>query len=142
MSRVVRAVPAARERQALLQAIAAALEALPAADAAERRDVVAFAALALERLAQSVEATAGAWERRGYWVKADHFRSDWAWLAPLRQELAACLARRDWSGAAVPLGKMQPHLGGITPSRKKAAKKPWDGAWDAWQARDLHRQEG
>ncbi len=112
----------------------------PGLDEAEQHDVLAFAALALEKLQQSVEATAGAWERRGYWVKADRFRMEWDWLGPAHQELDDCLARRDWSGAWTAAGKFTGNLGGLEPKRGKAPERPWAGAWDAWRARELHRR--
>ncbi len=142
MSRVIRAVPAARQRRDLLRALATAVRAAAAADEAERRDLLAFSVLALERLLESVEATAQAWERRGYWVKADRFRNDWAWAGAVCRQLNDCLAREDWSAAAVALAEAARHLGGTQAGREMAAGRPWPGAYEAWQARELHRRQG
>ncbi|MEW6567003.1 MAG: hypothetical protein AB1449_02320 [Chloroflexota bacterium] len=140
MSRLIRPQPAFREREQLLQAVAGALRAgacrsLPED---ESRDVLAFTALALEALQGSVEATAAAWEKREYWLKADRFRAQWAWLGDCHHDLAGCLARRDWSGAAEVAARLVTHLAGVRGTRRPSRAQPWLGAWETWQARELH----
>lgn len=142
MSRLIRAVPAARQRRDLLRAVAAAVGSACGIDEDEHRDLVAFSALALERFLESVEATAEAWERRGYWVKADRLRNDWTWVGAVCGQLNDCLAREDWSAAAVALTEAVGHLGGTQARRGKPVGRPWLGAYEAWQARELHRRQG
>ena len=65
-------------RNRLSKSIVQALRLLmqkPAPDA-ESRDLAAYIVLALEKIAESVETTASAWEKRDYWLKADHFRQE------------------------------------------------------------------
>ncbi|MBN2085364.1 MAG: hypothetical protein JW748_09070 [Anaerolineales bacterium] len=35
---------------------------------------------ALQEISESVDHTAAAWEKRDYWLKADAFRRQWAWV--------------------------------------------------------------
>lgn len=139
MSRVVRAVRAGQQRRDLLRVIAAAIRAVAMAESAERRDLLAFIVLALGRLLESVEATAEAWERRGYWVKADRFRLEWKWVVTLLNEMTECLGRHDWAGAVAALGSASDRLRGFQVGADELAARPWSGAWEAWQARNLHR---
>ena len=43
------------------------------------KDLVAFVILALREIAAGIEKSVTAWEKRGYWVKADKYRMDWEW---------------------------------------------------------------
>ena len=46
----------------------------------ESLDMAAYVVLALEKISESVNSSATAWEKRDYWLKADRFRMDWAWV--------------------------------------------------------------
>ena len=132
MSPVIRPESAARARGRILGAIAYTLRvgaSNPTANSAERRDMLAFVALALRQLSQSVEDTAGAWERRGYWVKADKFRQEWRWADEVARELRLVLAKGDLTRAATLAGSIASHLGRAdVPSRLKKTS-PWQDAW-------------
>ncbi|MBP7213708.1 MAG: hypothetical protein KBA03_05690, partial [Anaerolineaceae bacterium] len=43
----------------------------------ESLDMAAFVVLALEKIAESVDQSATAWEKRDFWLKADRFRMEW-----------------------------------------------------------------
>ncbi|MCL4368805.1 MAG: hypothetical protein M1337_06525 [Actinobacteria bacterium] len=132
MSPVIRPESAARARDRILGAIAYTLRVGagdPTADPAERRDMLAFVALALRQLSHSVEDTAGAWERRGYWVKADKFRQEWGWADKAARELQLALGRQDLAGAGTLATSIASHLGRArTPARLKTTR-PWHDAW-------------
>jgi hypothetical protein len=138
VSRVVRAEAAKRVRERHLAAAGLALEGLERADldAEERRDRLAFVSLTLAEVQRSVEQTAEAWEKRGYWVKADRFRADWAWLPGPLRELDEILASEHLAAAP----RILPRLGGHIPqasARLRASGALWHGAWDRWKSRGL-----
>jgi hypothetical protein len=123
-----------RERH--LAAAATALEGLEQADldAEERRDRLAFLSLTLAEVQRSVEETAEAWEKRGYWVKADRFRADWAWLSGPLRELDELLAGEHFESAL----RMVPRLDGHippAPRRLRASGAIWSDAWARWKSR-------
>jgi hypothetical protein len=99
----------------------------------EQRDVVAFIVLALREAWSSAEATATAWERRKYWLKADRFRRDWTWIPPVEQQLTQALVEDDLTGAASLAAGLIDHLAGVRPSARPPRQKPWTGAWDHLQ---------
>ncbi len=132
MSPVIRPESAARARGRILGAIAYTLRVGagdPTANPTERRDMLAFVALALRQLSQSVEDTAGAWERRGYWVKADKFRQEWGWADDVARELRLVLGNGDETGAAMLASSIASHLGRARIPSKLKMTKPWQDAW-------------
>ncbi len=134
MSRVVRTESATRSRERLLQITALALRGLVRTDLpnGQLRDRLAFAGLALDEIASSVNDTCTAWEKRGYWVKADRFRADWGWVEQPRQNLRATLEAGDLDSAAGHAASLLVKLAAVhIPARLQAAT-PWEGAWRQW----------
>jgi len=103
----------------------------------ESRDLAAFIVLALEKIAESVETTASAWEKRDYWLKADRFRQDWAWCEARSQALAAALQSDDWAGVAQELALIGQALRGVEVSENNRLGKPWVGAWEKFSERTM-----
>mgnify|MGYP001171014792 FL=1 len=101
----------------------------------ESRDLAAFIVLALEKIAESVETTASAWEKRDYWLKADRFRQDWAWCEARSQALAAALQSDDWARVAQELAFIGQALRGVEVSANNRIGKPWVGAWEKFSER-------
>lgn len=62
---------------------------------ANNKDNAAFILLALNNLETSINETAEAWERRDYWLKADRFRREWAWVAKYKSDLMSSLLSGD-----------------------------------------------
>jgi hypothetical protein len=105
----------------------------------ESRDLAAFIVLALEKIAESVETTASAWEKRDYWLKADRFRQDWAWCDARSQALAAALQADDWAGVAQELALIGQALRGVEVSNNNRLGKPWVGAWEKFSEQRAQR---
>jgi len=102
---------------------------------AESRDLAAYIVLALEKIAESVETTASAWEKRDYWLKADRFRQEWAWCEASSQALASALRSNDWAGVAQQLALIGQRLKGVEVSANSRVGKPWVGAWKKFSER-------
>jgi hypothetical protein len=65
------------------------------------RDITAYVILALEEMANSIDVSVEAWEKRGYWVKADRFRLDWEWAGMSAAKLRKAFAIEDWGMIAL-----------------------------------------
>ena len=102
---------------------------------AESRDLAAYIVLALEKITESVETTASAWEKRDYWLKADRFRQEWAWCEARSQALAAALQADDWASVARELALIGQALSGVEVSVNNRLGKPWVGAWEKFSER-------
>ena len=65
------------------------------------KDLVAFIIISLRAINASIEGSVEAWEKRGYWVKADRFRLQWEWTARFANNLFSALESFDWSRIVV-----------------------------------------
>jgi hypothetical protein len=134
VSRVINTQPGARRRAQLVKQIALALRTAgqAGADEATQLDLYAFMAMSLAEISASVEETVAAWEKRGYWVKADRFRLDWAWAQLAADQLSSGLRKRDFSTCAEAAIRLVPHVSGVKPARTEPKTPAWLGAWGAW----------
>ncbi len=96
----------------------------------ESRDLVAFISLALAKIADSIDISVSAWEKRGYWVKADKFRLEWAWAGEVANKMKTGLAANDWNVIAQTAALIAQKLNKITVSSGNRMGKPWIGAWN------------
>lgn len=141
LPRIVRARTPSREREQLQRAVATALRAATRGGPAEgeRRDILAFTDMALIALLDSVEETASAWEKRGYWLKADRLRTEWRWVETCHTALSNALSQQEWDTAQQAAARIAGHLADIKPVARSVDSQPWHGAWEVWQARDPRR---
>lgn len=95
----------------------------------EARDLAALIVLCLYRIADTVERTTEAWEKRDYYLKADRFREGWRWVEPMADQLSAIIYEERWSELPDVLVQLMPHFSDITV--KKLTRKPslWKGAY-------------
>ncbi len=96
-------------------------------------DMVAFIILALEEIAAGIDMSVAAWEKRGYWVKADKYRMDWAWVEPKAKVLRKSFGTKDWPAIAGILVDIMGHFRDIKVSDKHRMGKPWVGAYREYQ---------
>ncbi|MFZ3069818.1 MAG: hypothetical protein WA110_01670 [Anaerolineaceae bacterium] len=99
------------------------------------RDLAAYVVLALEKITESVDVSALAWEKRDYWLKADHFRQEWAWADRRRQALSKTLKDEDWSGVVQEMVGIAQQLRDVQISEKNRIGEPWIGAWEVFSRR-------
>lgn len=136
MGRVIHTESAGKDRARLTKAVALAVRQLAQQTEAgeEARDLAAFVALALEQIAAGIDASVAAWEKRGYWVKADRFRMDWAWAGKLGAAMRAAVLAGDWADVARTAAQVAEKLSHITIPAGHRLGRPWAGAWNILQA--------
>lgn len=132
MSRIYNPESAGKERTRLSKAVVLAIRELAKQPepGKEARDLAAFISLALAAIAETIDASVAAWEKRDYWVKADKFRMDWAWAGPAGQKMRTALLADDWAGVAQAAASAAQRLGKITVPPGHRLGTPWVGAWD------------
>ncbi|NTU60903.1 MAG: hypothetical protein HGA95_01025, partial [Caldiserica bacterium] len=59
------------------------------------RDLAAFIAIALQAIAGTIDTSVEAWEKRGYWLKADRFRLEWEWAGRLGAKMMEATKKED-----------------------------------------------
>jgi hypothetical protein len=131
MSRIINPESAGKERNRLAKAVVLAIRELMKQTETdeETRDLAAFMALALEEMAGTIEPSVEAWEKRGYWVKADRFRLEWEWCGRLGGKLREATLREDWGQVAGLAVQAAQKLGDMKVSKNHRMGTPWVGAW-------------
>ena len=131
MSRVINPKFAGKDRTRLTKAIVLAIRELakqseptPAA-----RDLAAFISLALTAIADGIDVSVAAWEKRDYWVKADKFRMEWMWAGVVAAKMKSAVLVDDWGAIAMLLPQIAGKLGKIQVSDNHRLGKPWEGAY-------------
>jgi hypothetical protein len=100
----------------------------------EARDLAAFIALALQTIADGIDVSVVAWEKRGYWVKADKFRMEWTWTAQYASKVKEAVLSDDWATIAMLSMQTAQKLGKIQVSDNHRLGKPWAGAYETMKA--------
>lgn len=136
MSRVINPGSAGKERTNLTRAVVLAVRLLAQqADLGpETLDLAAFIALALHGIAETIEASVAAWEKRGYWVKADRFRMDWLWAGQLGEKMKLAILGEDWDQVASVAAQVAQRLTKVKVPVHNRLGTPWAGAWKRLQA--------
>ena len=132
MSRVINPDSAGKERNRLTKAIVISIRELAKQSdpGDEARDLAAFIALALLSIAEGIDVSVAAWEKRNYWVKADRFRMDWAWAGQMGEKMQIAVIEDDWPSVAMLSAQIAQKLHKVKVSENHRMGKPWIGAWD------------
>ncbi len=122
---------AGKERMQLIKGIVLAIRELAKQDApgSESRDMAAFIALALKQISKGIDVSVAAWEKRGYWVKADKFRMEWLWADIYADKMKNAILVDDWALVALTMTQVAQKFVKIQIPPGHRIGKPWVGAW-------------
>lgn len=136
MSRIINPESAGKERTQLTRAIVLALRELMQKTVVDdqTRDLAAFIALSLAAIYETIDSSVAAWEKRGYWVKADRFRMDWVWTENLGVAMRTALISDDWATVALVSAQIMQKLKDVTVPKRHQLGTPWNGAWKRLRA--------
>jgi len=131
MGRIVHTDKPGTQRQRLRRTIAEALHHLMRKEHPdeEARDLVALIVFSLRELSAGVHRSAEAWEKRGYFMKADRFRRDWEWADPTADQLEALLRAGDWSRLSANLAALAARFSDIRITRLTRTAALWEGCY-------------
>ena len=132
MGRVINTQSAGKERTRLTKATVIAIrELMRQKDINDQtKDLAAFIALSLDAISKTIEPSLIAWEKRGYWVKADRFRLEWSWSEKLGGQMRQAALEEDWPTVAKTVAQVAEKLGNVKVSERHRMGKPWVGAWN------------
>ncbi len=135
MSRVIKTESAGRDRNRMVKAVAIALRTLMQRGEpdAQSRDLAAFIALALHEIHATIDPSVAAWEKRGYWVKADRFRMEWEWSGVVGAQMRQAVLDDDWGTVAAVAVQVAQKLSHVRVPSQNRIGSPWKGAWDVLQ---------
>ena len=120
-----------QQRNSLRRAIAEVLRRMSAKSNidAEVRDMVAFIVFSLRAIAASVDKSAAAWEKRDYYLKADAFRREWAWVEPTADRLHIALREERWADLPVELARLAPQFADVRVTQLTRPTSLWQGCY-------------
>jgi hypothetical protein len=93
-------------------------------------DLAAYISLALHTIHETVDQSVTAWEKRGYWLKADRFRLQWEWSEKKSDQMKTALLSEDWPQVALVSARVAEKLNDVEVSKNHRLGTPWVGAWD------------
>jgi hypothetical protein len=150
MSRVINPDSAGKERTRLTKAILISIRELARqndpstssgqAQIAAARDLAAFIAMALKTIAEGIDVSVAAWEKRDYWVKADRFRMEWAWTSPVGEKMKTAVLQEDWGNIAMLSAQIAQKLQKVKISENHRMGTPWAGAYKQLQENVVSRE--
>ena len=130
MSRVINPDSVGKERTRLTKSIVLCIRELAKQSdvTAETKDQAAYIALALQAIADGIDASVAAWEKRDYWVKADRFRMEWMWAGQYADKLKVAIFTNDWGTVAMVSAQVAQKFGKVVIAQNHRLGKPWVGA--------------
>ena len=132
MGRLVTIDGTGTERNRLRRTIAEALRLLGTKQAIddEARDLAALIVYSLRHIAQGVDTSASAWEKRDYFIKADRFRSEWAWVDASAARLEKALLQGRWNDLPAVLASLLPKFSDIKLTKMTRTPDLWAGCYE------------
>lgn len=96
---------------------------------AESKDLAAFIVLALKEISSGIDPSVEAWEKRGYWVKADRFRMEWEWSGRFARQLEKALMDEEWASVPLLVIQIAQKLENVKPPSRNVNGKFWAGSF-------------
>jgi hypothetical protein len=131
LSRVINPESTGKERTQYQRAIVLALRELMRQSEVDSTtyDLAAFIVIMLEAIDNSIERSVTAWEKRGYWLKADRFRQEWLWAGVLGKRMKSAVFAGDWAETVMVSALVVNKLGHVKVPSRHGLGTPWVGAW-------------
>ncbi|PKO07482.1 MAG: hypothetical protein CVU41_01970 [Chloroflexi bacterium HGW-Chloroflexi-3] len=131
LGRVINPDSSGKERTKLTKSIVKAIRQLMTQTQPDQntRDLAAFIVLGLEDIYKSIDISVLAWEKRGYWVKADRFRIDWEWTLQFSKQMREALLKEDWAQVALMAAKTAQKFNNVKIPVNNRIGEPWIGAF-------------
>ncbi len=135
MGRVINPDGAGKERNRLVKSIVLAMRELMRQSEPDEhsRDLAAYIAMALLEINETVESSVVAWEKKGYWVKADRFRMEWIWTDRMGKQMRDAVLNDDWATIAMTVASLGGKLNNVDVPARNRLGAPWEGAYQHLQ---------
>ncbi|MDQ7025963.1 MAG: hypothetical protein Q9P44_10440 [Anaerolineae bacterium] len=94
------------------------------------RDMVAMTIFCLREIDDGIIETIQAWEKRGYWTKADKFQQEWMWTGNMAAKIEKMLRAENWDELPDIMMKLFPHFSNIVINKMTRNPSDWEGCYD------------
>lgn len=96
----------------------------------EVKDMVAMVVFSLRAIDSGVIESIEAWEKRGYWKKADKFQTEWMWTGTMAKRFETILRESNWEQLPDMMMKLFPYFADIEINKMTRKPSIWEGAYD------------
>jgi hypothetical protein len=96
----------------------------------ETKNMLALLVLTLRAIADGIDESTVAWEKRNYWIKAEEFRRNWQWTAEMAAELETLLKKGEWHNLPPLMVRMLPYFADIKVTKFTRKPSLWQGCYD------------
>ncbi len=141
MGQVINPEGAGKERTQLCKTVVLALRELMKQTEPDEnsRDLAAYIGISLVRIYDTVETSVAAWEKKGYWVKADRFRIEWEWSKNLGERIQQAVTTDDWGTVAITSAQVAQRLMKVDVPVRNRLGTPWVGVWEKINHSKVHK---
>lgn len=94
---------------------------------AEAKDMAATIVFALQEIAEGVDQTVRAWEKRDYWMKAERFLRDWEWTKEAAANMEDVIRNDAWDLLPELLADLFPRFADIQIKTMTRKQDVWQG---------------
>lgn len=133
MGRVINNNTPGKRRNAMMRTIAEILRRLGQHNGEitdEVRDMTTMIVFCLREIDSSIIDTIKAWEKRGYWQKADKFQQEWMWSEQYASKLETLIREEKWHELPEIMMKLFPHFASIEINKMTRNPSDWEGTFD------------
>jgi hypothetical protein len=95
----------------------------------EAKDMAAMLVFLLQEIKATVDESANAWEKRGYWMKVERFVRDWEWIPQLAADIDDVIRHEAWDLLPELLAGLSPHFDDIQIKSMTRKSDAWRGAY-------------
>jgi hypothetical protein len=103
------------------------------------KDMMSFVYLSLVEVEKTIDETVRPWEKREYWVKADAFREEWAWVNDLLERLLIKFKTNNWQSMAQEIEALREKLSLVEPLKRIDHQEFWKGAYQTLDEKILRK---
>lgn len=137
MTQIINSSTPGKERERLSKAIVITIRSFLRKEAldCEIKDMIAFIILALQEIFDGIEQSVIAWEKRGYWVKADKYRLDWLWTGKIAGDLQLAFENKDREKTVDILLEIMAQFSNLKVSDRHRMGQPWTNAYKTYLAK-------
>ncbi len=131
MSRVINVDSPGKLRSQLMRTAAEVIRRLSLKNEVdeEARDMAALLVYCFREIDTGIDQSVQAWEKRDYWVKAEKFRLQWAWVKQAEADLARILRNEEWDQLPLALVRLLPQFRTIKIAKFTRKPSLWQGSY-------------
>jgi hypothetical protein len=131
LSRLINTGSAGKDRLLLEKGITLAIRKLAEQQGLDNTtlDLLAYISLSLLAIGETIEESVAAWEKRGYWIKADRYRMEWTWAGNWGQSMKQAIVNEDWAAVAKITAQVTQKLSTIKVAQRNRLGTPWTGSY-------------